>query len=159
MNKDKIIIRKAKKSDIDDLIKLADQLRKTEANIDHNLKKDSYLSDEYREKQLKYIASRKKIYLVLELNGKIAGYVNGYLYEKTEVYCKEQVAYLDCLCVDKLSRQQGLGKRLIDEFAKIAKRKGAKYIKLNAFESNTPAVNLYKKEGFEEYSICYFKKI
>ncbi len=41
----------------------------------------------------------------------------------------------------------------------IVKKKGAKYVKLNAFESNIPAVSLYKKEGFEKYSVYYMKKI
>ena len=154
-----MVIRKAKKNDIDEIIKLADQLRKTEACLDKNLKSDSYLSDDYKERQLKYISSRKKIYLVLELDGKLVGYVNGYVVENTDIYYKGQIAYLDCLCVDKSVRKQGLGKKLIDEFTKVVKKKGVKYIKLNAFENNIPAVNLYKKEGFEEYSIYYMKKI
>lgn len=152
-------VRKAKKSDIDDIIRLADQLRKTEAILDKNLKDDAYLSDAYRERQLKYISSRNKIYLVLELDGKLIGYVNGYLVENNDVYYKEPVAYLDCLCIDKSVRKQGLGKKLLDEFINVAKKKGIKYVKLNAFESNIPAVNLYKKEGFEEYSVYYMKRI
>lgn len=152
-------VRKAKKSDIDDIIRLADQLRKTEAILDKNLKDDAYLSDVYRERQLKYISSRNKIYLVLELDGKLIGYVNGYLVENNDVYYKEPVAYLDCLCIDKSVRKQGLGKKLLDEFINVAKKKGIKYVKLNAFESNIPAVNLYKKEGFEEYSVYYMKRI
>ena len=156
-----MIIRRAKKSDIDDIIRLADQLRKTEAPLDKtkNIKEDSYLSDIYREKELKYISSRKKIFLVAEIDKKIIGYVNGYIVENPDIYYREPVAYLDCLCVDKVSRKQGIGKKLIDEFSSIVKKKGAKYVKLNAFENNTPAVNLYKKEGFEEYSIYYMKKI
>lgn len=156
-----MIIRKAKKSDIDDIIRLADQLRKTEAPLDKtkNIKEDSYLSDIYIEKELKYISSRKKIFLVAEIDKKIIGYVNGYIVENPDIYYREPVAYLDCLCVDKVSRKQGIGKKLIDEFSSIVKKKGAKYVKLNAFENNTPAVNLYKKEGFEEYSIYYMKKI
>ena len=31
----------------------------------------------------------------------------------------------------------------------------AKYIKLNAFENNTPAVSLYKKQGFKNHSVFY----
>lgn len=156
-----MIIRKAKKSDIEDIIRLADQLRKTEAPLDKtkNIKEDSYLSDVYREKELKYISSRKKIFLVAEIDKKIIGYVNGYIVENSDIYYRDPVAYLDCLCVDKVSRKQGVGKKLIDEFSSIVKKKGAKYVKLNAFENNTPAVNLYKKEGFEEYSIYYMKKI
>lgn len=152
-------VRKAKKSDIDDIIRLADQLRKTEAILDKNLKDDAYLSDVYRERQLKYISSRNKIFLVLEIDGNLVGYVNGYLVENNDVYYKEPVAYLDCLCIDKSVRKQGLGKKLLDEFINVAKKKGIKYVKLNAFESNIPAVNLYKKEGFEEYSVYYMKRI
>ena len=157
----KIIIRRAKKSDIEDIIRLADQLRKTEAPLDKtkNIKEDSYLSDVYREKELKYISSRKKIFLVAEIDKKIIGYVNGYIVENSDIYYRDPVAYLDCLCVDKDSRKQGIGKKLIDEFSDIVNKKGAKYVKLNAFKNNTPAVNLYKKEGFEEYSIYYMKKI
>lgn len=156
-----MIIRKAKKSDIEDIIKLADQLRKTEAPLDKtkNIKDDSYLSDIYIEKELKYIASRKKMFFVAEIDKRIVGYVNGYIVENSSVYYKEPVAYLDCLCVDEAVRKQGIGKKLIDEFSNVVKKKGAKYIKLNAFENNTPAVSLYKKEGFEEYSIYYMKKI
>ena len=156
-----MIIRKAKKSDIDDIIRIADQLRKAEAPLDKtkNLKYDSYLSDVFREKELKYITSRKKIFLVAVLDEKIVGYINGYIFEKSNVYYLEPVAYLDCLCVDKSVRRQGIGKRLIDEFTSIVKEKGAKYIKLNAFENNIPAVNLYKKEGYEEYSVYYMKKL
>ena len=154
-----MIVRKARKSDIDDIIRLADQLRKTEANLDKNLKYDAYLSEIYIERQLKYISSRRKIFLVLEIQGKVVGYVNGYLVENNEIYYKEPVAYLDCLCIDKSVRKQGLGKKLLDEFINAVKKQGIKYVKLNAFENNIPAVNLYKKEGFEEYSVYYMKKI
>lgn len=94
-----------------------------------------------------------------DIDEKVVAYVNGYIVENSEIYYKEPVAYLDCLCVDKDARKQGIGKKLIDEFSNIVKEKGAKYVKLNAFENNIPAVNLYKKEGFEEYSIYYMKKI
>lgn len=156
-----MIIRKAKKSDIEDIIVLADQLRKTEAPLDRtrNIKEDSYLSDIYRQKELKYIASRKKIFLVAESNERVVGYVNGYIVENSDIYYREPVAYLDCLCVDEKVRKQGIGKKLIDAFSDIVKKKGAKYVKLNAFGSNIPAVSLYKKEGFEEYSVYYMKKI
>lgn len=156
-----MIIRTAKKNDIEDIIRLADQLTKAEAPLDKtgNIKEDSCLSDTHREKELEYISSKKKIFLVAEIDKKIVGYANGYIVENSDIYYKEPVAYLDCLCVDKNFRKQGIGKKLIDKFSNIVERKGAKYIKLNAFKNNTPAVNLYKKEGFEEYSVYYMKKI
>jgi ribosomal protein S18 acetylase RimI-like enzyme len=72
---------------------------------------------------------------------------------------KVKVKNLKGMCVDKKVRKQGIGKKLIDAFSDIAKKKGAKYVKLNAFENNIPAISLYKKEGFEEYSVYYMKKI
>ena len=154
-------IRKAKKSDIDDILVLADQLRKAEVPLDKtkNLKEDSFRTERYREIQLKHISARKKLFLVAESDEKIVGYVNGYIVRNAEMYYKEPVAYLDCLCVSKTYRKRGIGKNLIDEFCKIVKEKGARYVKLNAFENNIPAVNLYKKEGFEEYSVYYMKRI
>ena len=156
-----MIIRKAEKSDIDEIIRIADQLRKTEAPLDKtkNMKYDSYLSDVYREKELEYISSSKKIFLVAVLDEKIVGYINGYIVENSDVYYLEPVAYLDCLCVDEPARNQGIGKKLIDEFTKLVSSQGAKYIKLNAFENNIPAVTLYKELGYEEYSVYYMKKI
>ena len=156
-----MIIRKAKKRDIDEIIKIADQLRKAEAPLDKtkNIKLNSYLTDEYKKKELEYIASRKKIFLVAVIDEKIVGYVNGYVFENSDIYYKKPVAYLDCLCVDKSVRKQGIGESLIDEFTKMVKERGAKYIKLNAFENNIPAVSLYKKLGYEEYSVYYMKKI
>ena len=122
-----MIIRKAKKSDIDEIIRIADQLRKTEARLDktQNMKDDSYLSNVYRKKELKYISSRKKIFLVGIIDNKIVGYINGYIVENSDVYYKEPVAYLDCLCVDESVRKQGIGKELIDEFTNIVKSRGA----------------------------------
>jgi len=156
-----MIIRKAKRSDIDEIIKIADQLRKAEAPLDKtkNIKLNSYLSEEYKKKELEYIASRKKIFLVAVIDEKIVGYVNGYVFENSDIYYKKPVAYLDCLCVDKSVRKQGIGQSLIDEFTKMVKERGVKYIKLNAFENNIPAVSLYKKLGYEEYSVYYMKKI
>ena len=154
-------IRKARKDDIDDILILADQLRKAEVPLDKtkNLKEDSYRTERYKKLVLKNIAARKKIFLVAESEEKLVGYVNGYIVKNSEMYYKEPVAYLDNLCVSKTYRKRGIGKNLIDEFCKIVKEKGARYVKLNAFENNIPAVNLYKKEGFEEYSVYYMKKI
>lgn len=156
-----MIIRKAGMSDIEEILNLAYQLRKTEAKFDknNNIKEDACQSDFYRKKTIKYISSRKKIFLVAENNNKVVGYINGFIEENAEIFHKKPIAYLDNLCVAKEARRQGIGKNLIDEFNKIVKEKGAGFVKLNAFKNNIPAVKLYEQEGFEEYSVYYIKKI
>ncbi len=153
-----INIRKAKKGDFDKILKLAKELYEAELPFDKNLKKNYYNNKKEIKDLKKSISSRKKTFLVAQQDDDIIGYVDGYLIDKEETYI-EKVAYLDHLCVSKKYRKQGIGKILIDEFTKIMKEKSAKFIKLNAFENNVPAVSLYKKENFKEYSIYYMKEI
>ena len=151
-----INIRKSKKCDIEKILKLAEELYQAELPFDKNLNPNYYTNQKAKDDLQKSISSRKRTFLVAEENDNLVGYVDGYIIE--EVYI-EKVAYLDHLCVSKKYRGRGIGKTLIDEFTKIMKEKGAKYIKLNAFENNIPAVSLYKKENFKEYSVYYMKEI
>lgn len=150
-------IRKVNINDYNGVINLYKQLYDAEKVFDDNLAR-TYKVDENEEKKIKKrIKSRKEIFLVAELDDKIVGLIDGYIIES--IHFKENVAYLDHLCVDEKYRNNDIGSKLIEEFSKISKTKGAKYIKLNAFENNEPAVNLYNKQGFEKYSIFYMKKI
>lgn len=151
-------IRKAKKADFNKILKLAKELHEAELPFDKNLNKNYYNNKKEIKDLKKSISSRKKVVLVAESDNDVIGYVNGYLMDKEEAYI-EKVAYLDQLCVSEKCRKQGVGKMLINEFTKIMKEKNAKFIKLNAFENNIPAVSLYEKEGFKEYSIYYMKEI
>lgn len=154
-----INIRKSKRCDFEKIFKLTEELYKAELPFDKNLNPHYYTNQKAKDDLQKLISARKRTVLVAEENDNLVGFVDGYIIiEKEEVYI-EKVAYLDHLCVSKKHRERGIGGTLIDEFTKIMKEKGAKYIKLNAFENNIPAVSLYKKEGFKEYSVYYMKEI
>lgn len=90
-------------------------------------------------------------------DAKIIGLVDGYILDNSHHI--EKVGYLDHVCINKKYRNQGIAQKLIEEFANKMKDKNVRYIKLNAFEKNFPAINLYKKLGFEEYSRYYIKKL
>ena len=150
-------IRKTIINDFNGVINLYKQLFEAEKVFDENIIK-TYKIDEKEEKKIKKrIRSRKVIFLVAEIDDKIVGLIDGYIIES--IYFKEKIAYLDHLCVDEKYRNNGIGSKLIEKFSDVSKSKGAKYIKLNAFENNIPAVSLYNKYGFEEYSIFYMKSI
>ena len=150
-------IRKANINDYESVINLYKQLFDTEKVFDDNVVK-TYKVDEQEEKKIKKrIKSRKEIFLVAEIDNRVVGLIDGYIIES--IYYKEKISYLNHLCVDEKDRNNEVGSKLIEEFSKISNNKGAKYIKLNVFEKNIPAFNLYKKLGFESYSIFYMKKI
>ncbi len=56
--------------------------------------------------------------------------------------------YLDRLGVNIDFVNQGIATQLLNYARKIAKEKNADYLRLFVIESNTPAMNLYEKNGF-----------
>ena len=46
-------------------------------------------------------------------------------------------------------RRQGIAKQLIEEMLRLSAEKGCKYCELEVNTENEPAINLYKKCGFE----------
>lgn len=152
-----MIIRKYKRSDFENVFKLYLALDDSEDKFDSNLVPSKKILEEDRKEVMKRLNKRSTICLIAENDGVMCGVIDGYIIES--IYYKEKVSYLDHLYVIDKYRRKKVGQSLIEEFTKIAQQKNAKYLKLNAFENNIPAVNLYKKLGFEEYSIYYSKKI
>ena len=150
-------IRKAKIQDYDQIVKLYKELYNAEKKFDVNLSQTYNLSSKQEVKIKNRIKSRKQLFLVAIDQEKIVGLIDGYILDNDNHI--EKVGYLDHLCVDKSYRGLGIANKLIDSFAEKMKSKNVSYLKLNAFEANIPAINLYKKLGFKEYSILYQKKI
>lgn len=150
-------IRKVNINDYKYIINLYEQLFDAEKVFDDNLVSAYKIDEKEEEKIKKRIKSRKEIFLVAVIDNKIVGLIDGYIIES--IFYKEKISYLDHLCVDEKYRNNEIGSKPIERFIEISKKKGAKYIKLNAFEKNIPAISLYNKYGFESYSIYYMKII
>lgn len=148
-------IRKAKIEDYKQIIELYKELYDAEKIFDENLSNMYEPSDTEIIKNR--IKSRKEIFLVAEENNKIVGLIDGYIIDNRHHI--EKVGYLDHLCVRKEYQNKGIGRYLIEKFSDKMKNKNVAYLKLNAFEKNLPAISLYKKLGFKEYSIFYIKNI
>lgn len=75
----------------------------------------------------------------------VVGYIGSY------IVCDE--AYITNVAVKKSSRQQGIGTALLEKCVDCAKGCGASFISLEVRISNTPAINLYKRAGFESAGV------
>ncbi len=95
--------------------------------------------------------------LVLDEDGILAGFGKADI-QKVEAWYKEQsVLYIDDIFIKKEYRKKGYAKTLLQEFEKIAKNSGIKWLKAKVYSFNEPAKKLNKSFGFHELYSEYFK--
>ncbi len=61
--------------------------------------------------------------------------------------------------VHPMHRGQGIGSRLFEEAKKLAKKRGAKRMSVEAIAANTGAVRFYKTRGFSEFDIVLLARL
>ncbi len=148
MNKENIIIRDPKKTDIDQVLKYINILSKEKTYV---LLQGVIMSKKNEQVWLKSSIEKIK-------NGKSV--VKFIFYKDTligiseiklckEKTAKEHIAVLS-ISIAKKYRGKGYGSLLMDEVLKEAKDKlkGLKIIYLEAFAENTVAIKMYEKKGF-----------
>ncbi len=88
-----------------------------------------------------------------------AHYYNYLLEDKEQIvgYCIFSIQAGEChllnLCVDNVFRSQGYGSKLLDFVVQTATEKKASHILLEVRASNTRAIELYMKKGFNQLGV------
>lgn len=72
---------------------------------------------------------------------------------------ESNIGYITTLIVDEKIRNQGIGKKLMDELIHIAKRHHCKKIELDSAPSRTQAHQFYIKLGFENRAYLFSKNL
>ena len=113
----------------------------------------------YSEERFQEAIHLRQLY-VAKLNGIAAGYVSLKIrdYNWPGVVCRK-VLVIDEICVEKSSRGQGIGTRIIEEVHALAKAFGCTDLQLGVYPQNDDAVGFYQKCGFTIRSIDMQKKI
>ncbi len=151
-------IRKAEMKDFDAILKLQLELEDTECKFDTNLIERCYDTKVGKKKLEKKIKSKTQVFLVAKSNNEVVGFIDGRIMDEA-IWYKEKVGILEHICVGKEHRKNNVALSLMKEFELKMKTNGAKYIQILAFLNNEPAINLYKKQGYKEYSVYYSKKL
>lgn len=138
-------VRDAEAKDAEKLDELLTRLIHDEAQYDSNLNIEYIVTENYRDR----IDLEGHKLLLLECNGKIVGYIYGFIYQIPGVML-QPIAILDALYVDEDHRRIGGGSLLISEFKKFAQENGACRIELKVLSKNEKALALYEKLLFKE---------
>lgn len=117
-----------RKATIEDIV----ELKKLEAKC---------FDERIRENFSFVLENKNYLYLVAFFNKNIVAYAGASIsYEQGELLS---------ICVDSSYRKQGLATKILKELFFILKHAGVLKIFLEVNKNNTPALNLYKKIGFE----------
>jgi ribosomal protein S18 acetylase RimI-like enzyme len=96
----------------------------------------------------------KDIFVVLELDDKIIGFLYGYeeIKGKLPFHKKRKYFVLDNIVIDTKYQNKGYGKKLIDYIIEYSNKKMYDDIMLNVYTFNKKAISIYEKYGFRNLS-------
>ena len=146
------ILREARSSDLKAIQDLNYALFKHDAGRDPNLN----LNWPYEDGEMYFrrmIAGEIGVCYVAESEGTIIGYLAGSIKIEQPTYRPVKLAELENIFVLPKDREAGIGTLLTNKFIAFAKQNGAARVKVEAYASNTGAINFYEKVGFKPYSL------
>lgn len=151
----KIIIRKATKKDLGDVLRLnLDLFKKEYKEYDKKLNLKWTYGKIGKAYFLKRILGKDSFVLIAENEGKIISYLCGSVKKSPYDYRKiKMFGELENMIVSKEFRGQGIGEKLVKEFLKWCKAQKADCISVNASVQNEKGIKFYRKMGFRDYSL------
>jgi ribosomal protein S18 acetylase RimI-like enzyme len=92
-------------------------------------------------------SNTKHITLIAEIKGKAIGYITGS--KKDFAYRTNIVIEIDNMGVSPKHRSLGVGRKLVEEFKKIAKKKKFTHVYVESYYKNQKANHFYQKQGLK----------
>jgi ribosomal protein S18 acetylase RimI-like enzyme len=146
---DRMIIREAVESDLEQLYQFEQGVIAAERPFDPTLKPGTINYYDLRG----LINSPDSQLIVAEVDGKLiaSGYAR---IEKSEEYLQhERHAYLGFMFVVEEYRGRGINKRIVGELQKFALSKNVDELRLEVYYPNNAAIRAYEKIGFSKHMI------
>lgn len=162
-----MIIRPAKKEDVDEIFELFLELCQEE---DKSARKTAKFLRALREKRddfersgkkelLREIQDKNAAYLVAEIDGSIVGYCYASFSKTKDPFFKPaMIGYLSSIVVKKKLRGKGIAKKLHAKAMDWLKKKKCSTVYLEVFMNNN-AMNVYENWGYKAATCKMWKKL
>ncbi|OQY91120.1 MAG: hypothetical protein B6D38_00555 [Anaerolineae bacterium UTCFX1] len=106
--------------------------------------------------QLQELSNPSTIFLIVEIDDKIAGYAKLTLGNRDDSIHGTKVVEIERIYVAKEHIGKGIGKSLMQASIQEAKQRGSESLWLGVWEKNPRAIEFYKKRGFKEIGTHVF---
>ena len=155
-----MIIRKAKKEDIDSIVKLYTEFLSYTGQFARfvSKKKITINQKELRRAIKKRVnPSKENVFLVAEENKKLLGFVQAEIMSPKESRTKKRV--VEVIDIYTKSKREGIGRRLLNEIENWANSKKAKFILWEFIYGNKIAERFCIKNKFKPFKVKMLKKL
>ena len=152
-------IRKATMEDFDEVLKLKLESKEEERKFNEELEPVEKVKKHYEEYLKNDLKSKWRAIFVAIKDNQIVGSVTGKIYRTLYVCGFERCGFISNVFVKKEFRKQSIAKKLVEALTNWFKEMKATKLSLELYENNIPAINLYHKLGFKNYSIKMRKEI
>lgn len=131
MENNNTVIRKAQLSDLDEIVRL----------------EKVCFNDSWSEESLKHDLeeNERALYVVAEVEGKIAGYMN--------MWCVLDEGQVVRIAVSPEFRRRHIGEKILRSVMEMTGESGAVFWTLDVRTDNIPAIEMYRKLGFRDDGI------
>lgn len=148
MHNKAVITRKASKADLRSIVALSSALFQEDAGHRDPFMNLRWPEEEGEEYYAGIISGLDSVCLVVEVGGSIAGFLTGYLHERTSLR-PVALAEMESMFVIQEFRGQGVGTHLVNSFLKWCQTRGAQRVSVTAYSDNAGAIAFYNALGFE----------
>ena len=142
-------VRKATLNDVPVLLEFEQGLIKAERPMDSNLREGKISYYDVRE----FIIQEDAELYVVELHGKIVASGYAKILEDRNYLKHTHYAYLGFMFVPPEHRGNGYNQLVLDALIAWSKARNIHEIRLDVYDTNTPALKAYQKAGFKNYLI------
>lgn len=146
-------IRQATDSDFDALMELKMLCKEDEFRLSPNLRPPSETREHYARYLRQHLADSHCAVFVAVEDGRFAAMVQVRVYPSIPIMKSAQTGYISNLYVLEAHRRKGIGTQLVEHAVSWLREHGAGVVSLEIHIANRAAIELYRKAGFEDYTV------
>lgn len=154
-----MIIRKARKEDVSNILDLWRELSEYHRNFNDYMN----ITSDWRKKLEKVfnkdIESDSSIIYVAEKDGRCIGFIRSEIRNTNNIFVSNKSAFITDIYIEKKYRGIGVAEELVDKVSNWCNEKKVYNLRLNVNSENERAIGLYLKKGFKEVNRTLKKNI